>query len=347
MTGETIDLTTLAIPERDVAMELMTMRHVDACVGVAQALGIFTALGGGPIAADTIAQRASLDPEMVARLLLVLAAIDIVRRVDATRFALTADGAAYFDHQSPFSAASFFAIDDVSPSMHSLLDPADSGWSVTRDADKSIEDGWRDGDIDAQTARKFAETMHAYALAPALSIVRGGVFAKSRAVLDLGGGSGTLCAAIKAHQPETDVALFDMPVVCDVARDHLARFGCDGRVTRHPGHFFRTPWPAGADTHVFSHILHNWPIADVGRLLELSRQSLAPGGRIVVIEAFIDPDFSGPLRVLKLHLSMWAYFKAQQFTEQQLSDLLIAAGFEAPTLVHRFRDYGVMEAYRP
>lgn len=113
-------------------------------------------------------------------------------------------------------------------------------------------------------------------------------FGAAKRVLDVGGGRGALLAALLARWPHLAGTLFDLPHVVDAARGELVRrFG--ERVHTVGGNF-REALPAGCDHVLIKYVLHNWPDELCVELLERARAAVAPGGRILVIEAVAAPD---------------------------------------------------------
>ena len=78
----------------------------------------------------------------------------------------------------------------------------------------------------------------------------------SRALLDVGGASGTYTIAFLQAAPEMKATLFDKPEVIEIARQRLGKAGVLDRVTLVPGDFYRDPLPAGHDLAFISAIIH-------------------------------------------------------------------------------------------
>lgn len=55
------------------------------------------------------------------------------------------------------------------------------------------------------------------------------------------------------------------------------------------GHDFFEPQPVrGADVYVFKKVLHDWPDADVSKILQAQVPALEPGARVLIIEHIVD-----------------------------------------------------------
>ena len=109
-------------------------------------------------------------------------------------------------------------------------------------------------------------------------------FSRHRRVLDVGGNSGEFATGICRRHAGVEAVVFDLPVVCDIGREHVAGLGMGGRVTFLPGDALADPWPGGFDLVIFKSMLHDWPDAHARALLSRAHQALAPGGTLLIFE---------------------------------------------------------------
>jgi hypothetical protein len=112
--------------------------------------------------------------------------------------------------------------------------------------------------------------MHALTLAAALD------WSFTRAICDVGGGTGALLATLLGLLPDTTGTLVDLPAVIDRSVDHP-------RLTCVAGDAFESV-PSGHDTYLLVNVLHDWNDRDATRLLTNVARASA-GARIVVVEA--------------------------------------------------------------
>lgn len=64
-------------------------------------------------------------------------------------------------------------------------------------------------------------------------------------------------------------------------------------------------------------------------LLHKAKAALPPGGRVLIHEKLVDEDGRAPLANALVHLDMLVWTEGQQFTEQELREMLEEAGFSA------------------
>jgi SAM-dependent methyltransferase len=100
-------------------------------------------------------------------------------------------------------------------------------------------------------------------------------------VVDVGGGPGTLLAAILAAHPGTRGRLVDLDVAA--AARTFAAHGLEDRAEAVARSFF-DPLPAGADAYLLCDILHDWDDEHAGRVLARCVEAARPAGRVLVVE---------------------------------------------------------------
>lgn len=107
--------------------------------------------------------------------------------------------------------------------------------------------------------------------------------------LDVGGGDGSLAAAILPALPGLRADVFNLqavePLVLSVAAEH----GLSNRLGFVPGDFLAGSLPEGYDLLSFVRVLHDWPMETARSLIARAFAALPPGGRIAISEEFRTP----------------------------------------------------------
>jgi O-methyltransferase len=169
-------------------------------------------------------------------------------------------------------------------------------------------------------------------------------------VVDVGGGTGALLESLLRADEGLRGVLADRPGVAEEAAPRLAAAGLAERCEIAPADFFDRV-PSGGDAYVLSNILHDWPDADCGRILEVVHAAMAPGARLWVLERVLDvtpprpPAAQADLHLLDLN--MLVLFGARERTAEEYGALLTAAGFEPPVVHTTATFVDVIEARRP
>lgn len=105
--------------------------------------------------------------------------------------------------------------------------------------------------------------------------------------VDLGGNTGEFALRVCRRHPQIRAVVVDLPVVCELGREHVARSADSGEASRiafHPADMRRDPLPGPADLVSFKSVLHDWPDAEAVLLLRRASEIVRPGGRILIFE---------------------------------------------------------------
>ena len=142
----------------------------------------------------------------------------------------------------------------------------------------------------AEEMRAFIGAMHAVAAPQAERIVAAVKPGDARALLDVGGASGTYTIAFLRTVPGMKATLFDRPEVIEMARERLKKEGMLERVRLVAGDFYRDELPQEHDLAFVSAIIHqNSPGQNISLFKKVYR-SLTAGGRVVIRDHVMEPD---------------------------------------------------------
>lgn len=146
------------------------------------------------------------------------------------------------------------------------------------------KDFWTDLAERPQLRETFDRQMTQRFLTQVPRIVAGFDWSRFGTLVDVGGGHGSLLAAILTASPAMRGRLVDLAPTAAAAEEHLRERGLEDRIEVTAGSFF-DPLPAGADAYLLSDILHDWDDEHAHRILARCAEAAGPGGRVLVIEA--------------------------------------------------------------
>jgi predicted O-methyltransferase YrrM len=197
--------------------------------------------------------------------------------------------------------------------------------------------------------RAFIGGMHVVSRERAPVVVRQVAPASSRALLDIGGASGTYTIEFLRACPAMRATLFDLPAVVELARERLAEEGLLDRVTLVGGDYNRGPFPPGHDLVFLSAIIHQNSPAENISLYKRCRDALIPGGRIVIRDHVLSPDRTTPPAGAMFAVNMLTATSAgNSYTWEEIAGGLTEAGFAGPRLVCQDTVMdGIVEAWKP
>lgn len=109
-------------------------------------------------------------------------------------------------------------------------------------------------------------------------------FSCCRRVLDVGGNSGEFALRLCRAHPALHATVFDLPLVCEVGRTHVADEAEASRIEFVSAGATPEELPRGFDTVCFKSMLHDWPGDAMRQFLERAWRALDHGGRLVIFE---------------------------------------------------------------
>lgn len=151
-------------------------------------------------------------------------------------------------------------------------------------------------------------------------------FGGYRRMLDIGGNSGEFVLRICKAYPDITGTVFDLPLVCQIGREHVASEAEAGRIRFVEGDARKLALPQDHDLITFKSFLHDWPQADAREFIVKASQALSPGGTMLIYERgpFEVGDTTPPYSSIPTILFFQFYRSPELYTEQ-----LAALGFRS------------------
>ncbi|MBN3320508.1 ASMT methyltransferase, partial [Atractosteus spatula] len=137
--------------------------------------------------------------------------------------------------------------------------------------------------------------------------------------------SGALAKLCVREYPESTVTIFDLPKVVHTAREHFVSSE-ERRISFHEGDFFKDPLPE-ADLYILARVLHDWTNTRSLELLTKVYRACKPGGGVLLVEALLNEDRSGPLTTQLYSLNMLVQTEGRERTPSEYISLMATAGF--------------------
>jgi SAM-dependent methyltransferase len=191
-------------------------------------------------------------------------------------------------------------------------------------------------------ASYFSEAMVGFHGAEPPAVAAAYDFSGFKTVVDVGGATGNLLAAILSAHAGPRGVLFDRPHVVRDAPALLKACGVEERVTIEAGDFFETV-PAGGDAYLLSHVIHDWKEDQSLTILGHCRRAIKPDGRLLIVEMVLPAgDTPHPGKILDM--VMLVFPGGQEHTEAEYASLLGKAGFRLSRVVATASAVSVVEA---
>ena len=342
----TFDLT--AVPQSDptaiyryrdgiFAVDLLTVALVE--------LDLFTWLAEETADKEMICRTFDLKERPVDVMLTLFVAMGLLQR-QGELVCLTQLAREQLVKNSPWCVAPYFASlrnRSICKDMLAVLRTGKpANWESQPDAKE-----WAKAMEDDQFAERFTAAMDCRGVLLGQAVAQNLDFRNTTHLLDIAGGSGIYACAIVAQHPRLKATVLEKPPVDQVARRAIAQRGFAERVGVVSGDMFSQPIPTGFDAHLISNVLHDWDEPVVRQLLAKSFQALPLGGLLVIHDAHLNADKSGPLHVAEYSVLLMHATEGKCYSVKEMEGYLSEAGFGevnfAPTAVHR----SILTARRP
>jgi len=299
-----------------------------AALRAAAAVGVADHLADGPLSAAELAKLTGTEAQNLYRVLRLLATRGLFEEDDQGRFRLTSAGDS-LRSDAPVSARSAVL---MLTDRTIWLPSGEITWCLEKGSSAFNHIfGMPFFDYfsqDEQTAAVFHAGMASMSEAENGPIADSYVFPETATVVDVGGGYGGFLLAVLQAGPSLRGVLYDQDHV--LAGHQLDTQDLAGRWTLAEGNFF-TSVPAG-DLYLLKRILHDWDDDQCVGILRNCRQAMAPGGRVLVVDAVI-PLGNEPHQGKTLDLMMMASLVGRERTEADFARLFDAAGLRLARVI--------------
>lgn len=318
------------IAPRNVLMQMIAGFQVSQAIYVAAALGIADLLADGPRSVDDLAEVAEAHPATLYRLLRALASADIFEERDGL-FGLT-PLAQYLRSDVPNSARAWvlhlgqpyfwttwghllYSVRTGEPAFHKLYGTNPWEYRAHHPEENAI--------FNAAMASLSADVVDA--------VVGSYDFSGIDVLADIGGGTGSLLAAVLAANPTLRGILFDQPHVVASAKPMLERAGVAERCEIVSGSFFDSV-PGGADAYLLKSIIHDWDDAEAIAILSTCRRAMGDRSRLLLIEPVIQPG-NDPDPSKFSDLNMLVMLGGRERTADHFKTILAESGFTLTRII--------------
>jgi O-methyltransferase domain len=335
----------LSTPE---IMRNLTIGHwVARLVHVAAKLRIADLLKGGPRTVEDLATAAGVQAPALYRVLRALASVGVFAETKGGRFKLT-----------PLAAT---LQTDVPGSLHGWAVMINENW--VWDAWEELLYGVKTGGVPFLKAHGvptfeylekhpedlalFGESMTSLSRTenPAIAAAYKNKFSGIGTLVDVGGGHGSLLAAILKGNQKLRGVLFDQPsVIARAEKDqHVTAKGIAERCTLESGSFFEAV-PKGGDAYVVKYILHDWNDEECVKILANCRAAMNKNGRVLVVDNVIrpgnDPGWGKLLDIQMLIIG------GRERTRKEFAAMFAAAGLKLTRVVPTKCPLSIVEGVR-
>lgn len=174
------------------------------------------------------------------------------------------------------------------------------------------------------------------------SVARSRDFSRFRSIVDLGGGSGDLLAAMLQANPNATGILADQAHVATAAAASLREPNLRSRWHFEACDFFQRV-PSGADLYLMKSVIHDWDDEHSLAILKNCRNAMGDESVLLLIERLLPERAIDNPNTVMLDLHMMAMTGGRERTEAEYRALLEAAGFRLAGVAPTDSDFSLLE----
>ncbi|QDV56207.1 methyltransferase [Rosistilla oblonga] len=294
---------------------------------------LFGSLDRQPCSFDELAQRLGLAARPANVLVTALHAMKLLELREG-RLELTPLAREHLVPGSDFDCGDYLGLAAQTPSVLQMVSLLKSNRPIGADASDGggaafiYRDGIASAMEAADTARHFTLALSGRAknVAPALAEVAD--LTGAQQLLDIGGGTGIYSYALLQKHPALQAILLDRPEVLRVAEEVGQRYGVLDRCKFVGGDMFADPLPADVDAILLSNILHDWDLPECQNLIGRCAAALAPGGRLMIHDVFLNDALDGPLPIALYSASLFSLTEGRAYSGGEYRGWMEAAGLK-------------------
>jgi 3-hydroxy-5-methyl-1-naphthoate 3-O-methyltransferase len=303
----------------------------DMLIAAVNALDLFTWLDAQPSTIAGIAQHFAFASRPVDVMTTLFVAMELLRR-DGDVLRLTARAREHLVSSSPWFLGPYFPKVADRPIAGDLLNVLRTGQPANF-ASRANEQDWHRAMETEAFAAEFTAAMDRRGLLLAQALAKNLDLHGQHRLLDIAGGSGIYACSLAAHFPGLTGTVLDKSPVDRIAAKAIATRGFSDRIDVIASDMLAAPLPAGYDVHLFSNVLHDWDEDVVMQLLRASANALPSGGRIIIHDAFLNDDKTGPLSIASYSVLLMHVTQGRCYSVSEMTRWLQQVGFEAPCTV--------------
>jgi hypothetical protein len=331
----------------DTSTRAKVMGLITACwstqvIGVAVKLKLFDALAGGPRSSQELASVADLHAGALQRLMRALAALDLIRQTNKDCFELA-------------EAGRLLCADAPGSVRGAALHWGDRLWGALSQLDQSVktgkawtisgQSGFEHMARDPQQMAMFHQSMADLTRPVARAVLDAYDFSGVSRIMDLGGSTGALLAAVVKANPHLTGRVFDLPGLEQMANTWLDAEGVADRASFVGGSFFEQV-PSGAELIMMKMIIHDWLDEEAAAILSNTCKALPPGGVVLVMDRVASEVVRANAEdyaAARADITMLTAAGGKERTKAEFEELFARAGLSLQRIIPTASEFSILE----
>jgi len=308
-------------------------------------LDFFTWLDVHPSGKDAICQHFEVAERPTDVMLTLFTAMGFLQQHSGI-FSLTQLAREHLVRSSPWFLGPYYASLKERPVCKDFLNVLRTGKPASWGS-LTNERAWAQAMEDRAFASQFTSAMDSRGIYLGHAVAQAFDFGQHSRVLDIAGGSGIYACCIVATHPHIRATVLEKPPVDKIAAKLIAERGYADRVSVLAGDMFSDVFPKGFDVHLFSNVLHDWEEPIVRQLLSNSYQAISSGGTLVVHDAHINAEKTGPLHVAEYSAMLMHTTEGKCYSIAEMNAFISELGFVQMTCTPTAAARSIITARKP
>jgi hypothetical protein len=301
---------------------------------------LFSWLSGNPATLQAICRHFGIAERPADVMLTLFTAMELLRR-EGEVFYVTELAREHLVSSSPWFLGPYYAALKDRPVAQDMVKVLRTGKPANFGSDKK-EKEWAKAMEEEDFANRFTAAMDCRGMYLSQAAAKRLDLSRYQHLLDIAGGSGIYACSFVAHHTHLSATVLEKPPVDQIATKAIAKRGFSERVSVVTGDMFLAPFPEGCDVHLFSNVLHDWDVPLVEQLVAKSAETLPRGGLIVIHDAHINVEKTGPLPVAAYSALLMNITEGKCYSVAEMQGYLAAAGFGDFTFTPTAADRSVL-----
>ncbi len=329
---------------RDKAYQLLNGFRATQMVRAVAELRIPDLVAAGPRSADDLAASTGVQADPLRRMLRGLVSLGVFTETEDGQFGATAVSECFRDRPGTLRGMALMLPNETYEAFGSLMHTLRTGQPAFEHVFGMTH--WEQLAREPERSVIFNAAMQSITEAIQESVVAAYDFSDLRSIVDVGGGRGSLIAALlKANRHLTGTVL-DLPAGLAECKAYLKEQGVGDRCQVVSGNFFESV-PAGCDAYVLKHIVHDWTDEKATAILATCRKAMGPGARLILVERILPAraeESPAAQRVFMGDMQMLVLLGGRERTIEEFEALFQAAGLRLSRAIPTASGFHVIEA---
>jgi len=314
---------------------------VSQIVGTLARLEIADRLAQGPLEPGALAKAVECEPHATLRLLRAAVSVGLIAALPDGRFGLAPAGE--------------LLRSDVSDSIRdfAIAMTAPGHWLPWGRLTEAIREGERQAvaalghelfdyyAANPSEGSAFTGAMANHSAGVAGALARALDTSAENHVVDIGGASGTIIAALLEANPALRGTILERADVVPRAEAELTKLGLSSRCRAVAGDFFDSV--PEADLYILKTILHDWDDQQSVSILRNCARAMRPNGRVILVERLV-PEHGDAGEAALSDLNMLVLLPGRERTASEFAELFRAAGLKLDRIFELTSNLTLIEA---